>query len=122
VRDLVRVRALIAFALLVCFACKQEEKPVRHDDELKRTLASMRAAIAAFQKNNGRYPSTLNELVPKYLPRVPVDPVTNSAATWQPVTEDTVQPNSDFTTAKSEQPRSVIIDVRSGAGAPYSTY
>ena len=116
-----RARALIAFALLVCAACKQQEM-ARHDDELKRTLASMRTAIASFQKDNGRYPSTLNELVPKYLRAIPVDPVTNSNATWQLITEDTVQPNSDFTTATSEQPKSVIIDVRSGAGAPYSTY
>lgn len=120
-RALVRARALIAFALLVCVACKQEV-PVRHDEELKRTLASIRAAIAAFQKENGRYPSALQELAPKYLPRIPVDPVTKSNATWQFVTEETVQPNSDFTTAKSEAPKTVILDVRSGAGAPYSTY
>lgn len=116
-----RRRALIAFALLVCAACREQEV-VRHDDELKRTLTTMRHAIATFRAETGRYPSSLNELVPKYLPRIPADPVTKSNATWQVITEDTVQPNADFTTATSEQPKSVIIDVRSGAGSPYSTY
>ena len=117
-----RARAVIAFVLLVCAACKQQEMARDNERELKRQLAEMRGAIAAYHKDNGRYPTALIELVPTYLRAIPVDPMTSSYKSWQVITEDTVQPNSDFTTATSEQPKSVIIDVRSGAGAPYSTY
>ncbi len=95
---------------------------MRHDDAVKQTLARMRAAIAAFHREEGRYPRTLEELVPKYLPSVPVDPATGSAKTWRLATEETVQPSADFSTATTSQTDSVIIDVRSGAGAPYSEY
>jgi hypothetical protein len=117
----VRIAHVLLLAL-VCFACKQPEVK-RHDAALKQTLATMRAAILAFRKDNGRYPRTLDELVPKYLPRIPADPATGSATTWRTITEETVQPNADFTTNSSTaKPDSVIIDVRSGARAPYSNY
>jgi hypothetical protein len=115
--------AQVLLLALVCFACKQPEVKRDPTAALKQTLATMRGAIAAFRKDNGRYPRTLNELVPKYLPRIPADPATGSAATWRLVTEETVQPSSDFTTNSSTAPSdSVIIDVRSGAGAAYSNY
>ncbi|HEY0158165.1 MAG TPA: hypothetical protein VGF28_12845 [Thermoanaerobaculia bacterium] len=117
-----RARALLAVALLLACACKQQEPVRRHDDAVKQTLARIRGAIATFQREQGRYPRTLEELVPKYLPAVPVDPATGSAKSWRLVTEETVQPNADFTTATSSPTGAVIIDVRSGAPAPYSEY
>lgn len=115
-----RLRTFIAIALLAV-ACQHEEPP-QYDADIRSKLAVMRQAIHRFHRDKGRYPYTLNELVPNYLRAIPIDPVTESTTTWQLITEDTVQPNSDFTTATSEQPKPVIIDVRSGAGAPYSTY
>ncbi|HEX8619578.1 MAG TPA: hypothetical protein VF911_18505 [Thermoanaerobaculia bacterium] len=107
----------------VCFACKQPEVRRDHTPAVKQTLATMRAAIEAFRKENGRYPRTLDELVPKYLPSIPADPATGLATTWRTVTEETVQPSADFTTnTNTAASDSVIIDVRSGAGAPYSNY
>jgi general secretion pathway protein G len=117
----VRITQVLLLAL-VCFACKQPEVKRDHTQALKQTLATMRGAIAAFRKDNGRYPRTLNELVPKYLPRIPADPATGSATTWRPITEESVQPSSDFTTGSSAAAEPVIIDVRSGGGAPYSNY
>jgi hypothetical protein len=117
-----RVTQVLLLAL-VCFACKQPEVKRDHTAALKQRLASMRAAIQAFRNDNGRYPRTLNELVPKYLRSVPVDPATGSATTWRLITEETVQPSADFMTNSSTAAAdSVIIDVRSGAGAPYSNY
>ncbi|MDQ3282565.1 MAG: type II secretion system protein G [Acidobacteriota bacterium] len=115
-----RRNALILLALSVCVSCKQAE--VRHDVDVKQQLATMRAAIERFHKDNGRYPHTLSELVPKYLRAIPVDPVTGSASTWRVTTEETVTPNVDFTSRESAKPESVVIDVRSGGPAPYSTY
>ena len=46
--------------------------------------ASVRDVIDKFYGDNGRYPETLEELVEKkYLRALPVDPITESAATWQ---------------------------------------
>ncbi len=45
-------------------------------DHVKSTTADLgvNQAIQTFQAQNGRYPSSLNELVPEYLPQVPVQP------------------------------------------------
>jgi hypothetical protein len=85
---------------------------------LRAELTMMRTAIADFRKTNGRYPRTLNEALPKGLP---VDPITTSATTWRVMTEDDVQPNSDFTTTATKT-ESYVIDVHSGARAPYSEW
>jgi type II secretory pathway pseudopilin PulG len=114
--------AHVLLLALVCFACKQPEVKRDHSVALKQTLATMRGAIAAYRKDNGRYPRTLQELVPKYLPRIPVDPATGTATTWRLITEESVQPSSDFTTGTSAAAEPVIIDVRSGGSAPYSDY
>jgi len=85
---------------------------------LKTELAAMRKTIATFREKNGRYPRTLEEA---FANRIPVDPVTHSSKTWRVTTEDAVQPNTDFTTSTSKT-ESYIIDVHSGAGAPYSEW
>lgn len=116
-----RAHALTAFLLLLC-ACRQQQEPVRHDAAVKQAVTRMRAAIASFRREQGRYPHTLEELVPKYLSAVPVDPATGSAKSWRLTTEETVQPSTDFTTATVSKAESVVIDVHSGAGKPYSEY
>jgi len=50
---------------------------------LKENLYQMREAISRYHSDKGRYPATLDALAAdKYLRRVPLDPVTESAATW----------------------------------------
>lgn len=54
------------------------------ESALKQDLAVTREAIDKFYGDQQRYPSSLNELVErKYLRTVPVDPLTESAETWQ---------------------------------------
>ena len=48
--------------------------------------------------------------------------LTGSSTTWAATTEETVETNTDFIGNGSSAPRSVIIDVRSGAGAPWSSW
>jgi general secretion pathway protein G len=81
---------------------------------LKQSLATVRDAIDKHYGDTGRYPDTLQDLVEKrYLRSLPVDPVTESATTWQLV------PPTDAT-------KGGVYDVRSGApgtasdGKPYS--
>lgn len=50
---------------------------------LQQDLAVMREAIGQFHGDLNRYPDSLNELVARrYLKNIPVDPITDSNATW----------------------------------------
>jgi general secretion pathway protein G len=119
------------FALLVIAAvgvtivrsnarARREQANAERVAALKSDLGAMRAAIKDFHKDNGRYPYSLYELVPKYIRRVPADPMTG-ATDWRLVTEERVEASSDFTTGGGAKPKAVIIDVRSSASG-YSEY
>ena len=70
---------------------------------LKENLAVMRAAIEKFHGDLDVYPESLEMLVEKrYLRSIPVDPVTDSAATWQIV-------------APADPKMGKVYDVKSGA-------
>jgi hypothetical protein len=116
----VRRRALVAIVFVVLTACR--EKRDDRADELRARLATIRSAIARYHADTGGHPESLHSLVPKYLPAVPVDPVTGSTTTWRFTTEVTVAPNTDFTKTDPGTSRPVITDVHSGAGAPWSDY
>jgi len=100
-------------------------------ETLRQNLQSMRKAIAEFRAREGRYPRELQELVPKYLPTVPVDPVTNDKS-WRVTTEETVQPSTDFVTDTApnaeKTPEKYIVEVHSSAsgkdanGKPFADY
>jgi type II secretory pathway pseudopilin PulG len=117
---------LVVVALLA-LACKGEQERIQREEALKAALAQMRAALAAYKADHGRYPTALSELAPRYLRAIPTDPVTN-AGDWRVTTEETVQPSSDFQTTTSAAPPPVIVDVRSNApgpdrnGVPYANY
>lgn len=116
--------ALIAAGGFFAYSQRQQQRETTQRDAeamLRGQLTQMRGAIARFRSENGRAPKSLEELTPKYLPSVPVDPFTGSAATWQVTKEDVVLPNSDFSTTVSAT-ESYVIDVRSGAGTPYSDF
>lgn len=93
---------------------------------LTQNLSTMRNAIAAFHEKEGRYPRSLDELVPKYLRAVPPDPVTGDP--WRVTTEESVQPQNDFSTATPAKTETYVIDVHSSAsgldanGKPFADY
>ncbi|MCG6877291.1 MAG: type II secretion system protein G [Betaproteobacteria bacterium] len=81
---------------------------------LKQSLATVRDAIDKYYGDTGRYPESLQDLVDKrYLRSMPVDPVTESTATWE------IVPPIDAA-------KGGVYDVRSGApgtthdGKPFS--
>jgi general secretion pathway protein G len=75
---------------------------------LKEDLFRMRDAIDQYYADKNKYPATLDELVSdKYLRSVPVDPITQSAETWQTIMSE---PDPLNPTA---QPG--IYDVKSGS-------
>jgi general secretion pathway protein G len=75
---------------------------------LKEDLFRMRDALDQYYADKGKYPTDLTALVTDgYLRQVPVDPITNSAATWQTVLSE-IDP---------ADPAAVpgVYDVKSGA-------
>ncbi len=113
------------FALVALAACRDHEAEAAA--VTKQYLVEMRAAIARYKAETGRYPDSLDDLVPNYLRKIHPDPLTH-AADWRVTIEETVQPSSDFQTTTAAAPTSVVIDVHSSApgtdrnGVPYANY
>lgn len=114
--ELLVVLAIIA--LLVSIAAPRYFSSVDKSKEtvLKQDLTTMRDALDKYFGDTGKYPESLDDLVSKkYLRKLPVDPITDSAATW------VIVPPED-----SE--KGGVFDVHSGApgnardGTPYSSW
>ena len=70
---------------------------------LKENLFQLREAISRYHADKGKYPETLEALAAdKYLRKVPLDPVTESAVTW-------------IVVAPEDPQKGGVWDVRSGA-------
>ena len=70
---------------------------------LREDLFQLRDAIGKYYGDKGKYPESLEALTTeKYLRKVPVDPITESAATWVVV-------------APEDPQKGGVYDVRSGA-------
>jgi general secretion pathway protein G len=83
---------------------------------LKENLYQMRDAIGKYYADKGKYPESLDALATdKYLRKVPLDPITESAGTWIPV-------------APEDPQKGGVVDVKSGAqgkaidGTEFSTW
>jgi general secretion pathway protein G len=83
---------------------------------LKADLRTMRDLIDQYYGDKGHYPATLETLVDeKYLRKIPVDPVTKSAETWQ-VEYEEIDPEAEpAETDLPEDGSPGIIDVFSGS-------
>jgi len=78
---------------------------------LKEDLFRMRDAIDQYYADRNKYPASLDDLVSEgYLREVPIDPMTQSKDTWQPVNAEA---NVNDTTAEPG-----IYDVKSGSDQP----
>jgi general secretion pathway protein G len=83
---------------------------------LKEDLSLMRDALDKHYADTGRYPASLDELASKrYLRSIPLDPITQSAATW-------------ILVPPADPRQGAVYDVRSGAqgagrdGKPYGEW
>jgi hypothetical protein len=57
----------------------------RHDiSAAKRRLITAELALRIFQSEHGQPPAQLSDLVPRYLPRVPIDPFTEKELIYRP--------------------------------------
>jgi general secretion pathway protein G len=101
--ELLVVMAIIATLLTIALPRYFGSVERSKEATLKQSLAVMRDAIDKHYADTGRYPDAIEELVTKrYIRSLPVDPVTESAATW-------------VTVAPPEGAKGGVYDVRSGA-------
>lgn len=101
--ELMVVMAIIA--MLLTIATPRYFNGVDHSKEavLHENLALTRQALDKYFADNGKYPDTLDELVTrKYLRSLPVDPLTDSSATWVIVPPDASE-------------KGAVFDIKSGA-------
>ena len=106
--ELLVVLALIS--ILATMGMAQYRQSIVHAREavLKTDLFDLRDAIDQYYADKGQYPGALDSLVSDgYLRKIPVDPFTNGADTWQTVPSE---PDPNNPTAAPG-----IYDVKSGS-------
>ncbi len=114
---------MLIVAILSAIAIPAYLSSVRAAKEavLKEDLHVLRGAIDAYTADKEKAPQSLDDLVQAgYLKSIPVDPMTHTASTWAPVTDDTLQ--------SIDQTDPGITDVHSGSdqqgsdGQPYASW
>ena len=110
-------------AILASIAVPMYRASVRNAKEtvLRDNLITIRRVIDQYTADKKKAPQSLQDLVDAgYFKQLPIDPITNSNSTWQPVTDTSV--------ASPDQTESGITDVHSGApgvsseGTAYNTW
>ena len=96
--ELLIVLALIS--ILAAMGVVQYKNGVRHTQEsvLKTDLFRMRDAIDQYYADKNKYPASLDTLVSDgYMRKIPEDPITGSADTWQtePAEPDPSNPSAE---------------------------
>lgn len=101
--ELMVVLAIIATLLTIAMPRYFGSLERSKEAVLKEDLYQLRDAIGKYYGDRGRYPESLEALAAeRYLRKVPVDPLTESAATWLMVPPADPEKNG-------------VYDVRSGA-------
>lgn len=101
--ELLVVMTIIALLLTIAVPRYFGSVDRTKESVLHENLATLRDSIDKFYTDTGQYPASVEELVKRrYLRRVPVDPITDSADTWAVVPPDDPQKGG-------------VYDVKSGA-------
>ncbi|RAQ01545.1 type II secretion system protein [Burkholderia cepacia] len=114
--ELLVVLAIIATLLSIVAPRYIHQTDRAKEAALRENLSVMRRALDEYYGDTGQYPDKLTVLTEQhYLRAFPLDPVTNRADTWVPVTG-------------TDNDEKTIVDVKSGAmgkaldGTDYSTW
>jgi len=112
--ELLVVMAIIALLLSIATPRYFNSVDKTKEAVLRQDLSTLRDAIDKYYGDTGKYPDSLDDLVSKkYLRKLPVDPVTDSASTWVAV-------------PPADADQGGVYDLHSGApgngrdGSPYS--
>lgn len=109
--------------------------PIRAKEAaLRENLFTFRSCIDQYKADKGKYPESLQTLVDeKYIRKIPIDPVTGSAETWETVQEEAESADTSSAPAPAgrggpQEATRGIIDVKSGSdksaidGTAYNTW
>ena len=114
--ELLVVLAIIATLLTIALPRYFSSVEKAKEAVLKENLYRTRDAIGKYYADKGKYPESLEDLAKdKYLRNLPVDPMTESNATWVIV-------------APEDPKKGAVYDLKSGApgnasdGKPYSEW
>jgi len=114
--ELLAVLAIIGLLLMIAAPRYFGSVDKAKEAVLKENLYQMRDAIGKYYGDKGKYPDSIEALAAdKYLRKVPLDPITESASTWIAVPPEDPQKGG-------------VYDVRSGAqgtapdGTEYATW
>ena len=106
--ELMIVMAIIVILAGIATALYTNSLQRSKEAVLKSDLFRMRDAIDQYYADKNKYPPSLEALVTeKYIRAIPVDPITNSADTWQTTMSDLEPGNA------AAEPG--VFDVKSGA-------
>ena len=101
--ELLVVMAIIAILLTLAVPRYFGSMDKSKEAVLKEDLFQLRDAIGKYYGDKGKYPESLEALATeKYLRKVPVDPITESATSWVVV-------------APEDPQKGAVYDVKSGA-------
>lgn len=124
--ELLVVMAIIATLLTIAVPRYFTHVERAKEATLRESLNVMRESIDKYHADTGKFPDGLEELVTKrYLRKVPLDPITESAETWVAVPPPSrEQPG----VPAPREAASGVYDVKSGAsgtgldGTPYADW
>jgi general secretion pathway protein G len=113
---------IVIIMILAGIAATRYEKSVQRAKEatLKQDLFIMRNAIQQYTLDNEAGPSSLDDLVPKYISGIPIDPVTRKKD-WHPEF-DQVLLDPQQTTAGMTDVHSSSDQLSSFENTPYNTW
>jgi len=101
--ELLVVLAIVSTLMMLVAPRYFQKVDASKEAVLRENLRAVRDVIDKFYGDHARYPETLDELVEKkYLRGLPIDPITESASTWQLV-------------PAPEGYQGQVYDIRSGA-------
>jgi general secretion pathway protein G len=115
--ELMVVVTIIGILAAVAIVNVRHAQRKAEEAALKDDLHSLRRAIDDYYADHQKYPATLQDLVPHYIRRMPIDPITKSAD-WEEVQDnpsDPSAPPSTSTAAGSDMSGPGVIDVKSKA-------
>jgi general secretion pathway protein G len=85
---MIGIALLLALLIPISLAKYKQMILQSRESTLKVNLAAMRGVIKQFTQDKKRAPQSLQDLIDAgYFRQLPIDPLTNSNSTWEPVIE-----------------------------------
>jgi general secretion pathway protein G len=110
--ELIIVLSIVAILMAVTIPTYSHSIVAARERALRADLASLRGAIWKYSLDKQKAPQSLDDLVTaKYLPKIPVDPITKET-NWEPVEEEVL--------ISADQQDPGITDVHSASTATAS--